>query len=332
MRTIRTQELADPDAALAFYEDRYAHGYMDEWPRERYERIVEVIRAFDLPPSGAALDFGCGAGALTGALREALPGWRVAGCDLSPLAIANARRRNADCEFFVAGDSEIPAAQFDFVFSHHVLEHVADLRGALSQIDRLMKPHARMLHLLPCGDPGSYEHKLCLLRKDGIQRQLGNRFFFEDEGHMHRLTTREMTDLLTPFGYELRRAWFGNQHDAAIEWITAAGQDFVRMITDPDDAVDEVGARKLRAIRRSLLPLAAMREFVQRTRKMKATPKRDWRDWFWLAVRWPIYRALVPVDERLRARAQAEWRTRRSDPGGSEMVLFFTRGGGGARL
>ena len=306
MKDDQTRALADPLAAVAFYEERYAHGYMEEWPRERCERIVEIVRALNLPAHGTALDFGCGSGALTGALREALPGWRIAGTDVSERAVANARRRHPDCKFFVQGEVVPVPERFDLVFSHHVLEHVADLRATFTEIDGLMKPQAHMLHLLPCGNPGSYEHQLCLLRKNGIQPELGNRFFFEDEAHVRRLTTQDLIEALTPFGYILRLAWYGNQRDAAIEWITASGPALVRLMADPEEAVDADSARKLREIRRILLPLAFLRGFVQRTRALQKKSPCNWRDRLALAWRLPIFRLIEPVDQRVRARAMKE--------------------------
>jgi hypothetical protein len=59
----------------------------------------------------------------------------------------------------------------------------------LRQLDRLMKPEARGAHIMPCGNEGSYLHGLALLRTDGINAAMGNRFFYDEEGHVRRLRT-----------------------------------------------------------------------------------------------------------------------------------------------
>ncbi len=51
-------------------------------------------------------------------------------------------------------------------------------------MDGYLKPESSMLHFMPCGNEGSYEYNVCLLRSDGINTELENRFFFEDEGHV----------------------------------------------------------------------------------------------------------------------------------------------------
>jgi len=42
-----------------------------------------------------------------------------------------------------------PAAEFDLVFSSHVIEHVADLPRLLAEIRRVLKPGGLSLHLMP---------------------------------------------------------------------------------------------------------------------------------------------------------------------------------------
>ena len=103
-----TSPLYKKPASIEFYENRYARGYMEEWPAEKKRRIAEMIRSLGLPGTGEALDFGCGNGVLTDVLRESLPtGWRTCGSDLSAKAIENARKWYPGCRFFFDGDSEL---------------------------------------------------------------------------------------------------------------------------------------------------------------------------------------------------------------------------------
>lgn len=79
------------NSSRAFYESRYESNYMDSWPDWKKERIKELIKSFNLPSSGSALDFGCGTGVLTRVLKDTLPSWDIWGTDVSETAIEKAR-------------------------------------------------------------------------------------------------------------------------------------------------------------------------------------------------------------------------------------------------
>ena len=321
-----TTRLRDPAAATAFYEARYAEGYMEDWPPERKRRIAEILGALALPATGAALDFGCGNGTFTAVLRETLPrGWSVSGLEVSATAIANARRRVDGCEFLVAGVDQPEARTYTLVFSHHVLEHVFDLDAVLAEIDGLVATDATMLHVLPCGNEGSFEHGACLLHRNGIDAAAEGRFFFEDEGHLRRLTSAELAARLSARGFVLAHALYSGQYWGAIDWITQQPVPFLLRFTDPATARDTTARRTLRWMRVALIVtsllrrhagfvLGCLRGRLRRPRHLALLPPML----PFLPLSWPLFAFL-------RARATEEWRTRSSDPGGSEMYLVFER-------
>lgn len=321
----RTAQLYEEKAARDFYEDRYRQGYMDEWPDEKKGRIAEVIRSLPLPPGGEALDFGCGNGVLTTILRRALPGdWKVAGSDISSVAIANARSRFPDCEFFTADDPAATGRTFDLLLTHHVLEHVSDLEATLGIMDSLVKDRGAMLHILPCGNPGSFEHCLAANRAGGIDPEMQGRFFFEDEGHVRRLTTDALAERLASRGFRLAGEWYANQHDAAIDWITRSPREFVRDIADPDRAVDATAARELAVVRRRLLAIRRWRERAEQYRYRLRQSGKSWKNYLYLLVHGPAYLPAAAIDRLWTRRAAEEWR-RCHERNGSEMYLFFRR-------
>lgn len=167
--------LTNENDAVNFYDDRYSKGYMDEWPAEKKQRVLDLVRGLNLPERGDAVDFGCGNGEFTGVLKRALPGWNVYGIDITSVAIDNAQKRHPDCLFYMLPMNK----KFDFLFSHHVLEHVDDIDKTWHEIDRYLKKEASSLHVLPCGNQESFEYNLCLLRNDGIESGSGNRFFLK---------------------------------------------------------------------------------------------------------------------------------------------------------
>jgi SAM-dependent methyltransferase len=232
-------QLYQKEEAKQFYEDRYEKGYMDEWPTEKKQRVFEVIKLLNLPESGTALDFGCGNGVFTNVLKQALPNWKVYGSDISVKAIENAKNRFKDCLFFVSDNEKEQDIKFDFLFSHHVLEHVFDIKKTTSEINALLKPQASVLHIFPCGNEGSFEYNICIRRKDGINSAMENRFFFEDEGHIRRLTTLQTNDLMKPHDFALEKDFYSNQHAGAIKWISQSALKFIWELTNTNKAIDK---------------------------------------------------------------------------------------------
>jgi len=326
MQQQKTPQLYNEHMAVAFYQERYRHGYMDEWPIEKKRRIFEVIRWLELPDVGDILDFGCGNGVLTDVIRQALPlGWKVYGTDISEIAIKNAKKRYPECIFFVTDDKEFIGKRFDFLFTHHVLEHVYSLPQIIEEINDRLKDKSTILHILPCGNEGSFEHSICLLRKDGINPLFENRFFFEDEGHVRRLSTEQLVALSKENNFILAKEYYSNQFYGAIDWITQSGPSFVRLFTDASLAIDEAAKIKLNKMHYKLLFLWSLRfpaDFVEsRLRKRNRTV----RDYIFVILGLPLYVLAKPMDHYLKRKALTEWNKRKTEQNGSEMYLFFKR-------
>jgi SAM-dependent methyltransferase len=322
----KTQTLYSKNVAIEFYQDRYTHGYMDEWPAEKKQRVFEVIRNLPLPECGDALDFGCGNGVFTDVIRQALPtGWKISGSDISEVAVTNARKRYPECNFFSADDKEFVNKKFDLVFTHHVLEHVFNLQEVFAEIVDRLKKNAAMLHILPCGNPGSLEHQICLLRKGGINPDQENRFFFEDEGHVRRLTTDQMVNICSKYGFSLTEEFYSGQYFGAFNWVTQTGLEFVKTFTDPSNAVNELAANKIRNLRKKMIALWFLRfPACCLENKFRKTNKTI-RDYILMFIGLPIYILTKPADFFLKKKALQEWNCRKTNRNGSEMYLFFHR-------
>ncbi|MGH0033107.1 MAG: class I SAM-dependent methyltransferase [Myxococcota bacterium] len=282
------------------YDARFASGYMARWPAWKRTRVRDWLRTLALPGRGVALDFGCGGGVFTAVLMEALPGWRVVGADISTRALAEARER-------VGGAGFVPLteigqhAPFDLVFSHHVLEHVVDLEQTLDLLRDVLAPGGSAVHVLPCGNAGSLEERLCRLRRDGIDPGNG-RFCFEEPGHLRRLDSAGLERLFGARGLSLAAQAYACHRAGAIQWITREGVEFVRSLADPGAAVDARAARSLRRLRRVLVGLARLRSLP--------------------GLRGPTERLCIAADAW-------EWRRRRGRRDGSEMYLHFRSAGAG---
>ena len=116
---------------------------------ENVERPVIESLLGDLSRT-SALDLGCGSG--TYATRLAERGARVVGVDLSAtmlgLARERARTREADLELLVADIARplpFSSSQFDLVFTATALHYVEDLRSAVGEMARVLRPRGRLI-------------------------------------------------------------------------------------------------------------------------------------------------------------------------------------------
>jgi SAM-dependent methyltransferase len=318
--------LHDQATAVQFYQQRFSKGYMEDWPDEKKDKIAQIVRSLDLPPSGEALDFGCGNGALTELLRQTLPpGWKMYGADVSPKAIDNAKAQFPRCRFFTHDGPPLNQKKFDFLFTHHVLEHVYDFQAVLKEINGRLKSSSTMLHILPCGNNGSFEHRVCLLRKDGIDPKLENRFFFEDEGHLRRLTSAQLAKLVQATGFMLEKEYYTCHYFGAIDWITRAGPDFVRMFTNPSSAKSYQAKLKLIKLHYKLLLISKLRSIVTAIENHKSPQDKNFKNQLHQILLTLIYPIAKPVDLYWKIQSRNEWRFKKNTPNGSEMFLIFKR-------
>lgn len=326
MKAQKTSALYDKKQSVEFYEDRYEKGYLDEWPIEKKRKISEVIRDIQLPAKGDALDFGCGNGVFTEVIRQALPSWKIYGTDISKKAVSNARLRYPGCIFFEVNSPDFKQRKFDFVFTNHVFEHVFNLIEVFNQMIDYLKPESSMLHFLPCGNEGSYEYNICQLRKDGINIVLENRFFFEDEGHVRRLTTDEFSELCITKDFKLQKEFYSNQYYGAIDWITNSNPKFVLMFSDTSQAINKEAKQKLKKVRMFLIFITVLRLPATIVTKILRKKKKQLKHYMLLLIGLPLYMFSSPIDIYWKRKTKKEWDTKKFERNGSEMGLYFKRG------
>lgn len=124
----------------------------DEAPRRvaLAQAVAEAIRA-QVPLSGtkAALDYGCGTGLLTLALRPAVG--RITGVDTSPAMLVRLEAKRAEAQDAgvesVLLDAEHPLRSLppvDLIVSSMTLHHVADLPALFADFHALLRPGGRI--------------------------------------------------------------------------------------------------------------------------------------------------------------------------------------------
>lgn len=309
---------------ITFYDDWYARGYMDEWPDDKKNRIFDIIRALNLPERGDILDYGCGNGIFTGVLKQVLPKWNVYGVDISAIAVSNARKRYSDCIFFLSSELRLEDRKFDFLFSHHVLEHVDDVNQTWRDIGNYLKEHSSTLHVLPCGNPGSFEYHLCMQRGDGFDRNSENRFVFEDKSHLRRLTTEQMNAFATRYNFKLALDYYSNQFYGALDWITLSSFLFILYMINPKKAKDKISAFKLTCLG-VLLVLIKFLRFPANIIDYKKNKMKNYKYYFLFFMLLIAYPISELTNIFLKYLSCSEWKHQKNAKNGSEMYLYYTR-------
>ncbi len=317
--------LADKDTAIDFYDKRYHDGYMEEWDTAKKKQVKEILQLLNLPPNGRALDFGCGNGVFTNIIKEALPEWEVFGVEISPKAIENARNRFPHCHFFGLDEVDKYEHFFDLLFSHHVIEHVQNLTETFQVINTYLKSHAYQLHILPCGNKGSFEYDICKLKKNGIEKDRDNRFFFEEPGHLRRLDTIAFTTHEQSIGFSLKNEFYANQYYGAINWITKSSPRFVKRLTNPSDAINFEAINKLATLRKRLLFLTLLQFPYSKYLGIKNKWHKKASDYSKVIFLFIPAMISKPIYMWMERKAIAEWTNLKHDAKGSEMFLFFER-------
>lgn len=122
-----------------YEKEYYAQAFQDEEDNEqRIKRVLEVIGS-----GRKVLDIGCWDGTI--GQRIEAQGNQVTGIDLSPGAVAQAKKRINAMEGDVEAGLPFPDASFDLVFMGDIIEHIFDTRKVFKEVHRLLKPGGRFL-------------------------------------------------------------------------------------------------------------------------------------------------------------------------------------------
>lgn len=319
------------DSPKVYYDRRHEAGWMDFWPERKRSRVVELIRNCGIAPDARVLEYGCGPGVFTAAVKGALPSLRLHGCDISSVAVAKARQRCRNVDFRVVEDGVDPfePESFDLIYTHHVLEHVQDLKTVLGAIARMLKPGGKVLHIVPCANAGSIEHRISSLKRHA--NAPAGCFCCDDPSHVRRLTSEQLRGACAAIGLALVEDRYANQFWGGIDYLTNEYHWTLLKWLNPLGGAGWGAKLGLAAIMLVLFPLSLARrgpDFVLQTvRRPLSTGKKT------------LFSALVPlavigrpfargINYLLNVLAEREWRTNNTQPNGSEMYLLFKKTNG----
>ncbi|MCC7232447.1 MAG: class I SAM-dependent methyltransferase [Bacteroidia bacterium] len=321
---MKTHIFSGRQDSVNFYENRYSHGYMGYWSEFEKNRLKELIHGLNLPKEGRFLDFGCGRGIFTHVIQEVLPGWKGYGCDISSHAIQDAKTSPGQIRFFVLGDEKYSGEKFDFIHSHHVLEHTYNAEATANEQCRFAAPACTMLHSFPCLAPGSLEYRVSAMMQDGIDPENG-KFFFEDPAHLRRPSFDQAIGWFSTEGFSLLTASYANQYYGAIKWISESPLKLILHFTNTSGLKSSANIPFLIFLRIRLLFFRvchfASTAFLTTDKGRYYFVKKVLQVilfvlFFWIAL---------PASWWLRTRAIKEWREQHQMPNGTELFLALYR-------
>jgi SAM-dependent methyltransferase len=134
------------DAEVAFFDRFTEDAEYDVFTDRGYNRILGAFATYLQPVIDAkrgpleAVDLGCGTGAFTARLQRF--DLKLHGVDISPQSVARASQKFTQIDFRVGDIEAAPFANdaFDVVFLSGVLHHFPDLRRAVAECGRILKP------------------------------------------------------------------------------------------------------------------------------------------------------------------------------------------------
>ncbi len=180
-------------AEAATYVGRYMFQYKN----------VELGLILDAIGNGMrVLDYGCNDGWVTRRIKRSNPSCEVSGADINPCALAKARRREGDVNYFDARNGDLDGEKFDVVILSHVLEHVHQRQELVERIASLTKPDGRLVISVPQerirGDSNLLPWAMNVIR---------GRFV---NPHVAVVRLKELQSLLNAVGFEIDNSNYTN--------------------------------------------------------------------------------------------------------------------------
>ena len=156
-----------------------------------FRRNLRPLESLAPPTSGTRLlDVGCHIGVFVEIARER--GWDAWGVEPSRWAAAQAQARGLQVINGTLRQAAFPAASFDVVTLWDVIEHLADPRGEIAEVYRILKPGGLLsVHTINIESP--------------FARLMGHRWPWLMEMHLFYFSPRTLRQMLEQVGFRVLR-------------------------------------------------------------------------------------------------------------------------------
>lgn len=186
-----------------YYRERYNWGCPPE------ERVLRCIELFKGLRGERLLDVGCGDGAVTLALKEAMNAKEAFAVEIAAEGIAAARRRGIEAVQLDIDQEDLPFedGSFDAVYCGEIIEHVFDTDHLLLEVTRVLK--RRGVCVLTTPNLAGWANRLALLlgyqpypTAVSIRHEGAGKLLLKGEegqwGHIRVFTLRALKELVRP--------------------------------------------------------------------------------------------------------------------------------------
>jgi hypothetical protein len=163
-----------------------------------------------------------------------------------------------------------------------------------------------------------------MLKIDGIERDAGNRFYFEDKSHLRRLTTKELNDLAIKYDFSSAAEFYSNQLYGALDWITLESPGFILQMTGIKNAKGKISVIKLIILRAVLLLIKFLR-FPANAIDYKKNKMKNHKYFLLFSMLLVFYPISKLTNIFLKSMSNWEWENKRNKKNGSEMYLVYAR-------
>lgn len=181
------------ETGISYNSRQYAHSTLLSTWFERY--LFQVLQRYLNAHEGEkVLEVGCNRGSIVKRLQEL--GVDAHGVDINPAAIADGLTDNLSV--MDATNLAFPDNSFDKAYSLHTIEHIPDLRKALDEMERVLKPNGLLVLTYPI-EPSFMRGFWCLYHAVVVYKNpLAAR-----EIHIHSIHPRKLRKLIHSFGLNL---------------------------------------------------------------------------------------------------------------------------------
>jgi len=171
---------------MVSYESRaYASSLLSEKSFFSKYFLNIVLRHLDPKKGDRVLEIGCSRGIIVNKLQEL--GIDAYGVDINPESIKSGTAKNLSV--MDATKLDFSGESFDKIYSFHTIEHIPDLKKALEEMSRVLKPDGKIALIYPM-EPirGLFALKSALLiyKNPLLARKI----------HIHRLNPKKIKELI----------------------------------------------------------------------------------------------------------------------------------------
>lgn len=171
------------------------------WEEKNLLRIESAIKPYI---RGKVLDVGCGDGYLAFNLSKFDKVQEAIGVDISPTAVAQAKKEYPGIQFKVAPATKLPFPKesFDSIVAIELVEHVLDVEQMFREFNRVLKQKGKLF--ITTTD-------FNLLKKITIALIFWEKYFYPTNPHIRFFTKSTLRDVLRKMGFRIvKYEWNGS--------------------------------------------------------------------------------------------------------------------------